>query len=98
MMHKNGPAPPEQSSSGRIHVALLCSPMPGEHENGDATLVRHSEHGQSTILAVIDGLGHGPDAAVTARPAIELPAADPFSTSLGEAIQAVHRAVRGTRG
>jgi negative regulator of sigma-B (phosphoserine phosphatase) len=98
MMHKNGIAPPEQSSSGRVHVALLCSPMPGEYENGDATLVRHSDDGQSTILAVIDGLGHGPDAAVAARAAIELLAAVPFSTTVGDAMQAVHRALRGTRG
>lgn len=80
-----------------IHAAHLSLPMPGEIQNGDAALVRQSVRGD-TILAVIDGLGHGPDAAVASRAAIAALALMPFEISVLEAMQELHRELRGTRG
>lgn len=76
------------------HVSL---PMPGELHNGDAVLIRQSGTGD-TILAVIDGLGHGPDAAVASRKAIEVLALMPFETSVLDAMREMHDELRGTRG
>jgi phosphoserine phosphatase RsbX len=80
-----------------IQAAHVCLPMPGEIQNGDAVLVRQSVSGD-TILAVIDGLGHGPDAAVASRAAIESLSLMPFETSVLDAMQELHRELRGTRG
>jgi phosphoserine phosphatase RsbX len=80
-----------------IQAAHLCLPMPGEIQNGDAVLVRQSVRGD-TIFAVIDGLGHGPDAARASRAAIELLALMPFEISVHEAMQELHRGLKDTRG
>jgi negative regulator of sigma-B (phosphoserine phosphatase) len=71
--------------------------MPGERQNGDAVLLRQNEAGE-TMLAVIDGLGHGPDAAVASRAAIELLTLMPVGARVAEAMQEIHRGLRGTRG
>ena len=46
------------------NVAHLSQPKPGEKANGDAVLVRRD--GDALMLAVVDGLGHGPIAAEAA--------------------------------
>jgi serine phosphatase RsbU (regulator of sigma subunit) len=48
-------------------------------------------------IAVIDGLGHGPIAAAVARSATDALVARPALTP-GDAIQACHHALHGTRG
>src|SRR5690606_27727635 len=53
-----------------VHAAQLVRPARGEQVAGDAALVR--ELGPSTLLAVIDGLGHGPPAAEAAARAVEV--------------------------
>lgn len=80
-----------------MNVAHESSPMPGEIQNGDAVLVKRSVTGE-TLLAVIDGLGHGPEAAQAARAAVEALELLPFGTSVLDAIQEVHRQLKGTRG
>lgn len=80
-----------------IQTAHESLPMPGERQNGDAVLVRHSHSGE-TLLAVIDGLGHGPDAARAARAAIDSLSILPVGTGVHDAMQEVHQALRGTRG
>jgi negative regulator of sigma-B (phosphoserine phosphatase) len=80
-----------------ISAAQVSSPMPGELQNGDAALIRTSATGD-TILAVIDGLGHGPDAAHASRKAIEVLTLMPFQQSVLEAMQEMHQELRGTRG
>lgn len=81
----------------KFRTAHICLPMPGEIKNGDAVLVR--EHGEAELLlAVIDGLGHGPDAAHASQIARELLAQMPQGTSVEPAMQEMHRALRGTRG
>jgi len=90
---------PSTSSSGlRAHTAHLTSPKPGERQNGDAVLVRHDEHRHQTMLAVIDGLGHGPDAAKASRAAIECLTFLALGTPVLDAIRAVHAELRGSRG
>jgi negative regulator of sigma-B (phosphoserine phosphatase) len=71
--------------------------MPGEIQNGDAVLVRQSVVGD-TMLAIIDGLGHGPDAARASKAAVDLLSLLPFETSVLDAMQELHRELRGTRG
>jgi negative regulator of sigma-B (phosphoserine phosphatase) len=71
--------------------------MPGELQNGDAAFIRQSVTGD-TILAVIDGLGHGPDAAHASRKAIEVLTLMPLHSSVQEAMEEIHRELRGTRG
>lgn len=80
-----------------IEAAQVSSPMPGELQNGDAALIRQSVTGD-TILAVIDGLGHGPDAAHASRKAIEVLTLMPLQTSVQDAMEEIHRELRGTRG
>ena len=80
-----------------IEVAHESSPLSGELYNGDAVLVRRSEGGE-VVLAVLDGLGHGPEAAEATRRAVELLSLLPFGTSVYEAMQDIHRELRGTRG
>jgi phosphoserine phosphatase RsbX len=80
-----------------ITASHLSLPMPGEMQNGDAALIRQSATGD-TILAVIDGLGHGPDAALASRKAIEALTLMPLHTGVLEAMQEIHQELRGTRG
>jgi negative regulator of sigma-B (phosphoserine phosphatase) len=87
------PVPPGVS----VRAAHVCLAMPGEVQNGDAVLFRHNEHKQA-MLAVIDGLGHGPDAAKASRAAVEQLSLLPVGGPVLEAMQAVHQALRNTRG
>jgi negative regulator of sigma-B (phosphoserine phosphatase) len=80
-----------------ITAAHICLPMPGEIQNGDAVLVRQSVLGH-TILAVIDGLGHGPDAAQASRAAIDLLNLVSFDTNVLDAMHELHRELKGSRG
>jgi negative regulator of sigma-B (phosphoserine phosphatase) len=81
----------------RVRATQVCLPMPGEVQNGDAVLIRQNEHGQA-MLAVIDGLGHGPDAAMASRAAIDQLSLMPVATPVLDAMQAMHQALRHTRG
>jgi negative regulator of sigma-B (phosphoserine phosphatase) len=81
----------------RAHTAHLCLPKPGEHENGDAVLVREDEQGRA-MLAVVDALGHGPGAAQVSRAAVERLASLPLDTPVLDVMHAVHDTLRGTRG
>jgi negative regulator of sigma-B (phosphoserine phosphatase) len=80
-----------------ISAAQVSSPMPGEIQNGDAALIRTSATGD-TLLAVVDGLGHGPEAAQASRKAIEVLTLMPFQQSVLDAMQEMHQELRGTRG
>jgi serine phosphatase RsbU (regulator of sigma subunit) len=78
-----------------LTVAAASRPHPGEAVNGDAWIVVPHEGG--CLLAVIDGLGHGPEAAAAAHAASDVLAAAPHLAP-AEALQACHSALRGTRG
>jgi serine/threonine protein phosphatase PrpC len=76
-------------------VAAATRPYPGETANGDAWTVQW--HDGVCRIAVIDGLGHGPQAAAAAQRAVETLVAQPH---LGPAValQTCHRALAGSRG
>jgi phosphoserine phosphatase RsbX len=94
-MTRGAPLPGDASLS--VTHAHVSSPKPGETANGDAFLVRSDENGR-TLLAVIDGLGHGPDAAMASHAAIERLRELSLEEPLLDGMQSVHRALKGSRG
>ena len=79
-------------------TAHLTFPKLGERVNGDAVLVRRDTLRERTLLAVIDGLGHGPGAAEASERAVKELEASSLNGSVLELMTAVHQALRGTRG
>ncbi len=80
-----------------LRFAHICLPKPGERQNGDAVLVRQAEGGRA-MLAVIDGLGHGPAAAEASRAAVARLEMLPLASSVQDAMHALHEDLKGTRG
>lgn len=76
-------------------VGCWSRPRPGEETNGDAYFIK--EHDGETLLAVVDGLGHGRgarEAAQVALDTLEQWEGEP----LDELILGTHDALRTTRG
>ncbi len=89
---------PEHGRAGRAlsrRVGVWSRPRPGDDANGDAYLVR--EHDGETMLAVVDGLGHGRGAREAARAALDA-LGQWEGEPLGEVVEGVHDALRSTRG
>ena len=78
-----------------IRVAVAARPHPRETVNGDATAVHWADG--ACRIAVIDGLGHGPDAAFAAARAVETLDAHP-ALGPADALRRCHAALAGTRG
>jgi serine phosphatase RsbU (regulator of sigma subunit) len=78
-----------------VVVVGASRPYPGETANGDAWAVHY--HAGGCRIALVDGLGHGPEAAAAADAAIAVLAAHPALDPVA-AIQACHGALAGTRG
>lgn len=78
-----------------LTIAGASRPFPGETANGDAWVIRRL--GTVFRLSVIDGLGHGPDAAAAAQAALDCldRIVDPEPAV---AIEACHRVLHSTRG
>jgi anti-sigma regulatory factor (Ser/Thr protein kinase) len=76
-------------------LGLWSRPRPGEETNGDAYFI--AEHGGQTLLAVVDGLGHGHGAHEAAAAAVET-LEHWRGEPLDELILGVHDALRVTRG
>jgi len=89
-----GPAPPVRPSA-RLEVGAVSVPYPGETVCGDGWAVEQSA-GRDLVL-VVDGLGHGSEAAAAAREAVRV-----FRKKAGlppaELVRALHTALRSTRG
>ncbi|HYQ01011.1 MAG TPA: SpoIIE family protein phosphatase [Polyangiaceae bacterium] len=81
-----------------FETAHLTFPKPGERVNGDAVLVRRDPTLNRTLLAVIDGLGHGPGAAEASERAVKQMEGGSLGTSALELMTSVHHALRGSRG
>jgi anti-sigma regulatory factor (Ser/Thr protein kinase) len=92
-LHKENTEQPGSDEAGRYGV--WSRPHPGEEKNGDAYFIR--ERGRRTLLAVIDGLGHGPGAKEAADVAIDR-LDDWMGEPLDEVLPAMHDALRTTRG
>lgn len=78
-----------------IEWAVRGRPIDGCIESGDLHIVESFEGG--ALVGIIDGLGHGPEAAIAARAGAEALRLDPAQPVL-QLIEDCHRAVRATRG
>lgn len=75
--------------------AQASRPLAGESESGDLHAVAPFEGG--VLLAVVDGLGHGPEAAAASRLAARVLTSD-ASLEPNELMHRCHQALRGSRG
>jgi hypothetical protein len=78
-----------------VDWAAASAVAPGHHESGDERVVRAIDH--RTVLAVLDGLGHGPEAATAARVGVAMLECS-NTPDVVELIRACHDGLRGTRG
>lgn len=81
-----------------VHLdwAVASRPMPGETVTGDAATVHMTEAG-NCVLAVVDGLGHGPEAAAAADEGIKAVRSRP-GQSVDGLVRGVHRSLQDSRG
>ncbi len=88
-MHQNG-------RLGPIEWAVAGRRLPGEHVSGDQPIAVGIDT-DAALFGVIDGLGHGPDAATAAIRAVEV-----LNGARGERlevlVQLCHRVLSGSRG
>jgi phosphoserine phosphatase RsbX len=80
---------------GFVECGISARPIPGEIESGDLHLVVALTDGM--LIAVIDGLGHGREAAAAARAAVDSLREAPHE-ALAVLMQRCHLALRNTRG
>jgi len=87
----------QRDSSGRnpFQWAVTSRPAPFETVSGDSWRIAH-DSGRLAI-SMVDGLGHGPEAAAAAAEATSAFDSGPFRT-LSEIVQLSHVRMRGTRG
>jgi negative regulator of sigma-B (phosphoserine phosphatase) len=78
-------------------IAHISLPKIGERVNGDAIAICNGPDDRM-LLAVIDGLGHGPIAAEASNAAVTLLKAASLDQPVLTLMQSVHAALRGTRG
>jgi negative regulator of sigma-B (phosphoserine phosphatase) len=77
-------------------VSHESRPHAGETENGDRAITL--ERDGRVFVAIVDGLGHGPQAAIAAYAAAAAVERVNLGDGLGALIMAVHGALHGTRG
>ncbi len=82
-------------AQSRPDIGGICLPMPGEDVPGDGWAVDHN--GTRSRIFVTDGLGHGPFAGAAAQEGIAAFRRN-ADASPGETLEAIHAALRGTRG
>jgi serine phosphatase RsbU (regulator of sigma subunit) len=79
----------------KIETAFATLPLPGQAQSGDLSLSKRV--GKGTLIAVVDGLGHGQEAASAAHAAIG--ALDRYSREpLVDLVRRCHAALVGLRG
>lgn len=78
-------------------IAHITLPKVGERVNGDAIVICNGPDDR-LLIAVIDGLGHGPIAAEASNAAIAMLKAAPLNQPVLTLMQGVHHALKGTRG
>ena len=78
-----------------LAIGWVSRPHPDETANGDSWVAHW--HADVCRLAVVDGLGHGPAAALAARAAVDVLGANP-ELAPEEALLVCHGALKGTRG
>lgn len=80
-----------------VNVAHLSRPRVGEIQNGDHSMVRHDDQ-ERMLLAVIDGLGHGPGAAEVSRRSAEYLGTASLDQEAHVLMEQLHYELQGTRG
>lgn len=88
-MHKHG-------RLGPIEWARAGRPLPTEYTSGDRGIAVDIG-GEAALFGVVDGLGHGPDAASAALRAVDVVQRG-ASERLDVLVQLCHRELAGTRG
>ena len=88
-MHENG-------RLGPIEWARAGRPLPGEYTSGDQGIAIGIDDG-AALFGVMDGLGHGPDAATAATQAVDA-VKQACTERLEVLVQLCHRVLGGTRG
>ena len=79
----------------KIDTAFATLPLPGQTESGDLCLAK--KVGKGTLIAVVDGLGHGQEAASASHAAIG--ALERYSREpLADLVRRCHEALVGLRG
>lgn len=79
----------------KLDWAVASYPLPGEKESGDVFVVQ--EHANGVLVGVIDGLGHGIEAAHAARQAVEVISKVPHESVIS-IIRRAHQELMQTRG
>jgi anti-sigma regulatory factor (Ser/Thr protein kinase) len=79
-----------------IQFGSICLPVAGEDECGDDWSIKVNP--DSVDILVVDGLGHGPEAALAAAAAVDTITRAPSSLGPAAMIEAMHRALMSTRG
>lgn len=79
----------------QVEVGVSTMPMPGEVECGDSHVVIAHDHW--VLVGVIDGLGHGPEAARSAERAVEVVRERP-DLPVCDLVEACHHELRRFRG
>lgn len=80
---------------GGVEWSVLSQPLSGETVSGDQHVVARSPDG--VLLAVIDGLGHGDEATLAARRAVDVLIGH-SGDAVTSLVQQCHEALRDTRG
>lgn len=85
----------ERVSKSGVELGVACATLPGQSESGDLYVCETFTDG--VLLALVDGIGHGPEAAVAAKTACAI-----LKTHAAEPVIALaercHRGLRFTRG
>lgn len=87
--------PAQEGASPLLEWGVAQMAMAGEPVSGDLHLVQSFPDG--ALVAVVDGLGHGAEAAAAAKAAVDVLAAHP-ARSLHLLFKSCHEALRVTRG
>ena len=80
-----------------LRISHISLPKVGELANGDRAFYRADEQ-RRILLAIIDGLGHGPEAAKVSQAAVEKLEQLSLTAPVLEIMETVHLHIRGTRG
>jgi negative regulator of sigma-B (phosphoserine phosphatase) len=79
-----------------LAIAHATRPRLGETENGDAIVLRTSGH--LTLFGVVDGVGHGPEAAAASRAACEKIQTMALTVGVRSIMEALQHVLAPTRG
>jgi hypothetical protein len=78
-----------------VATGVACAPLAGQVSSGDRGIV--VEHAGGTLVAAIDGLGHGQEASLAAQEAEHVLEDDP-AAPVDELVKRCHDRLRSTRG